>query len=170
MIAKAQAVGPGILRANFVDLILWRHAEAQDWEEGCNDMERALTTRGEKHAARMAVWLDRQLPEGARILSSPARRTEQTVLALGRKFKLREELGPGGAPQELLALARWPEGKSTVLLVGHQPALGQTIAQLLAIAEPQVAVRKGAVWWLRCREREGVLQTTLVAVQQPEML
>ena len=153
-----------------MDLVLWRHAEALDWEEGCNDMERALTARGEKQAARMAVWLDRQLPDGVRILASPARRTEQTVLALGRKFKLREELGPGGTADELLALARWPQGKATILVVGHQPTLGQTIARLLRIPESECPVRKGAVWWLRCRERDEMQQTTLVAVQSPDML
>ena len=77
-----------------MDLIFWRHAEAEDWTEGCDDMQRSLTSRGEKQAKRMAAWLDRQLPEGTRIVCSPARRCEQTVLALGRKYKLRTELSP----------------------------------------------------------------------------
>ena len=81
-----------------MDLVLWRHAEAQDWEEGCNDAARKLTSRGEKQAARMAAWLDRQLPEGTRILVSPARRAEQTAQALGRKYKLRPELAPPKDP------------------------------------------------------------------------
>ncbi|MFN3367706.1 MAG: hypothetical protein ACK411_15055, partial [Exiguobacterium mexicanum] len=38
------------------------------------------------------------MPEGARIFSSPASRCEQTAMALGRKFKLREELLPEGDP------------------------------------------------------------------------
>ena len=153
-----------------MDIVLWRHAEAAEWTDGCNDLERSLTTRGEKQAARMAVWLDRHLPEGVRILCSPARRTEQTVLALGRKYKLREELGPGGTPSELLGLARWPDGRATVLVVGHQPTLGQTIAQLLRLPEPDCQIRKGAVWWLRAREREGKLQTVVVTVQSPDTL
>ncbi len=57
-----------------MDLILWRHAEAEDEADGQHDLERALTPRGEKQAARMAAWLDRHLPEGASILCSPARR------------------------------------------------------------------------------------------------
>ncbi|MEQ1658387.1 MAG: histidine phosphatase family protein, partial [Hylemonella sp.] len=65
-----------------MDLLLWRHAEAHEAQPGGDDLVRALTPRGEKQAARMAGWLDRQLPEGARILVSPARRTEQTALAL----------------------------------------------------------------------------------------
>jgi phosphohistidine phosphatase len=153
-----------------MDLILWRHAEAEDWVEGCNDLERSLTTRGEKQAARMASWLDRQLPEGARILASPARRTEQTVLALGRKYKLRNELAPDGTPAQLLELVQWPTGRQTFLLVSHQPLLGQVIAQLLGLQESECSVRKGAVWWLRKRSREGHSQTVVVTVQSPETL
>ncbi len=71
-----------------MDLVLWRHAEAQELVEGGDDLARILTSRGEKQAARMASWLDRQLPESTRILVSPARRTEQTAIALGRKYKI----------------------------------------------------------------------------------
>ena len=47
-----------------------------------------LTPRGEKHAQRMAQWVDQQLPEGVRILCSPAVRAEQTVQPLKRKYKV----------------------------------------------------------------------------------
>ena len=118
----------------------------------------------------MAAWLDRQLPDGARILVSPARRTEQTAQALGRKYKLREELSPNATVDQLLQLVQWPEGKGVVLLVGHQPVLGQTIARLLAIHGSECSVKKGAVWWLRHRLRDGASQTTLVSVQSPDAL
>ncbi|MGA0570793.1 SixA phosphatase family protein [Variovorax sp. VNK109] len=153
-----------------MDLILWRHAEAEEWKEGCNDLERSLTSRGEKQAARMSQWLDRQLPEGVRILCSPARRTEQTVLALGRKYKLRNELAPDGTVEQLLELVQWPSSRQTFLVVGHQPLLGQTISQLVGLKEEECTVRKGAVWWLRLRERAGVQQTVVVTVQSPELL
>lgn len=153
-----------------MDLVLWRHAEAQDWVPGCNDLERSLTPRGEKQAARMASWLDRQLPEGTRVLVSPARRTEQTALALGRKYKLRDEIAPDGSVDQLLELVQWPQAKGTTLIVGHQPMLGQVIAQLLGMQASECAVRKGAVWWLRHRQREGAAQTVLLTVQSPEVL
>lgn len=153
-----------------MDLILWRHAEAEETEDGRDDLARVLTARGEKQAARMAAWLDRQLPEGLRVLASPARRTEQTANALGRKFKMRAELLPGAMPQDLLDLAQWPRARGTVLIVGHQPVLGQTIAQLLGLQTPECAVRKGSVWWLRQRQRLEESQTVLITVQSPEFL
>jgi len=53
-------------------------------------------------------------------------------------------------------------------LVGHQPVIGQAIARLLNGQGGSRAVRKGAVWWLRTRERDGHGQTVVVAVQSPE--
>ena len=157
-----------------MDLILWRHAEAEDWPENDpqarSDLERKLTPRGEKQAARMAEWLDRQLPGSARVVVSPARRCDQTALALGRKFKIRTELAPGTTPVELLELVQWPLSKAPMLVIGHQPTLGQTIAVLLGLQESDCAIKKGAVWWLRTRERDGQLQTVVVTVQSPEML
>ncbi len=153
-----------------MDLILWRHAEAEDHVDGRDDMKRSLTARGEKQAARIAAWLDRLLPDGARILSSPALRCEQTVMAMGRKYKTREELSPDATVADLLEAAQWPDARQAVLLVGHQPVLGETIAQLLGLQHGSCAVRKGAVWWLRTRERDGHSQTVVVAVQSPDVV
>jgi phosphohistidine phosphatase len=153
-----------------MDLIIWRHAEAEDEREGLDDLQRALTQRGEKQAARMAVWLDQHLPENARILCSPALRCEQTVLPLGRKYKLRDELAPDTSADRLLEAADWPHARQAVLVVGHQPTLGQAVAMLLGFESGDCPIRKGAVWWLRTRERDGHQQTVVLVVQSPDML
>jgi len=153
-----------------MDLILWRHAEAIDLELVGDDMARGLTPRGEKQAARMAAWLDRQLPDGAKVLVSPALRAEQTAKALERKFKICPALAPLASVEQLLELVQWPNGKGCVVVVGHQPTLGQTIARLLNLNDSDCAVKKGAVWWLRYREREESAQTVIVTVQSPEVL
>lgn len=118
----------------------------------------------------MAAWLDRQLPSGTVVLSSPAVRAEQTAAALGRKFKLNEALAPDNDPSALLTLAQWPVAKHPVVVVGHQPALGRVVAKLLGLAEEDCAIKKGALWWLRHRVRDGVAQTVVVTVQTPELL
>jgi phosphohistidine phosphatase len=153
-----------------MDLILWRHAEAVEGLDADDDMSRMLTPRGEKQAARMAIWLDRQLPDSARIWVSPARRTEQTAHALGRKFRFSPALSPMGSSAQLLELVQWPQGKGCVLVVGHQPTLGHTIASLLGLNASECAVKKGAIWWLRHREREAGAQTVVVTVQSPEVM
>ena len=151
-----------------MDLILWRHAEAFDAEDGDEDLERALSARGERQAARMATWLNQHLPATTRILVSPARRAQQTAAALERKVKTIEALAPTGTVPALLACARWPDAKEPVMVIGHQPTLGLVAAYLLAgVAQPW-SVKKGAVWWLRRRDRDTGDQTVLVTVRGPE--
>ncbi len=158
-----------------MDLILWRHADAEIAGEGEDDLSRQLTVKGEKQAVRMAAWLDRHLPEGARILVSPARRTEQTAKALNRKYKLRDELVPDSSAEEVLTLIKWdlekgPQGKGPILLVGHQPYLGEIAARLLGMQEHSCAIRKGAVWWLRSRVREEYSEILLLNVINPDFI
>ena len=85
-----------------MDLIIWRHAEAHEAAPDEDDMQRALTTRGRKQAERMAAWLDAQLPQGTRVLSSPAVRAEQTVKALGRKYEVCVALSPEASVADVL--------------------------------------------------------------------
>lgn len=153
-----------------MDLIFWRHAEAEDEYLGQDDLQRALTPRGEKQAARMAQWLDLFLPGNTRILCSPALRCEQTVLPLGRKYKLRDELAPEQDAQQMLQVADWPDSRQATLVIGHQPMLGLAIAGLIGLNAGNCPVRKGAVWWLRTRERDGHSQTIVLTVQAPELL
>ncbi|MBI5255712.1 MAG: phosphohistidine phosphatase SixA [Burkholderiales bacterium] len=157
-----------------MDLILWRHAEAREAEDGEDDLARPLTSRGIKQAQRMAEWLNRFLPESTRVLVSPALRTRQTADALGRKYRTLDALAPGASASQLLAAARWPDSREPVLVVGHQPTLGQTAAYLMAGADalqaPAWGVRKGAAWWLRHRVRDAVPEVVLVSVRTPEKL
>ena len=103
-------------------------------------------------------------------IASPSQRTQQTAAALGRKLRLRYELLPEAPASAVLALAGWPDGRGPVVIVGHQPTLGQVVAQLLELPEGECPMRKGAIWWLRQRERGGRLQTVIVTVQTPELV
>jgi phosphohistidine phosphatase len=153
-----------------MDLILWRHAEALEAREVEDDLNRSLTAKGERQAHRMAAWINRHLPASARVLASPARRTQQTAAALDRKIKTVAELAPDGTVEGLLHAVRWPDAREPVLVVGHQPTLGLAAAYLLAAQAQPWPVRKGALWWLRGRERDGVLQVVLHAVVSPELV
>jgi phosphohistidine phosphatase len=153
-----------------MDLILWRHADAEETGVERADLERDLTARGERQAARMARWLHQQLPHGVRILASPARRAQLTAMALDRKFRTVEELAPGASPETILAAAGWPDAKHAVLIVGHQPYLGQAAALVLTGKAADWSVRKAAVWWLRQRERDGAQACALHCVQSPETI
>lgn len=153
-----------------MDLILWRHAEAHDPKPDQDDLARALTGKGERQAERMAGWLNRLLPSSTRVLASPARRTQQTVAALERKFRTVDALAPDQGVEALLHAARWPDAREPVLVVGHQPTLGLAAGWLLTHQVTPWVLRKGAVLWLRGREREGEQQVLLHAAMSPELL
>ena len=140
-----------------MDLILWRHAEAEIRREGQSDLERALTSKGERQAQRMADWLNHHLTESTRVLVSPAVRCQQTATKLGRKFRTVKGLGPEASVDDLLRLAHWPQASEPVLVIGHQPTLGTACARLLCGQEQPWHVKKASVWWLRQRQRETEL-------------
>jgi len=154
-----------------MELLLWRHCEA---EPGEPDLGRALTGKGEKQARRMAAWLHAHLPDSARILVSPARRSQQTAQALAelapRKLKTVDALAPGASVEQVLQAVRWPDAKSVVVVVGHQPTLGWLASRLLAGTENDWPIKKGGVWWFSSRDRDGDEQVVLRAVLSPDLL
>ncbi|HUL55464.1 MAG TPA: phosphohistidine phosphatase SixA [Usitatibacter sp.] len=152
-----------------MELILWRHAEAEDHAAG-GDSARALTKKGVKQAERMAAWLDARLDADWRVLVSPAKRALQTAKPLDRAFEVSEAIGTGTTPGALLEAAGWPHGKRSVLVVGHQPTLGEVAAELLGSGEGGLSVRKGSIWWFASRHRDGGQETLLKAVLAPEQL
>ena len=153
-----------------MDLILWRHAEAVEQHGTIVDLDRPLTPKGERQAQRMAEWLNQRLAHSTRILVSPALRCQQTAKALGRKFKTLPELAPDGNGEALLKAARWPDASEPVLIVGHQPTLGLVASYLLSDQPQGWTIKKGAVWWVRGRQREDRAQVILQAVQSPDCL
>ncbi|TCV90793.1 phosphohistidine phosphatase SixA [Sulfurirhabdus autotrophica] len=150
-----------------MDLILWRHADAED---GFPDTTRKLTEKGEKHAQLVAQWLKPRLPNNLSVLVSPAKRALQTADALTSKYEIRKELAPGADVATVLAAAGWPSAKGAVIIVGHQPTLARAAAFLLSGEEADWSMKKGSIWWLSNRIRQGEKQTILRAVISPEFL
>src|SRR5262245_45983024 len=150
-----------------MDLILWRHAEA---EEGANDLARELTPKGERQAARVAEWLLQRLPSRFALISSPAVRAQQTAQALGIPVKTAKDIAPGAAVSAILEAAGWPDHKGTVVLVGHQPDLGHAAAFLVSGGQLEVAIKKGGLWWLNDRAREDGAKIVVRAVVSPDLL
>ena len=150
-----------------MELILWRHADADD---GAADSERKLTAKGIKQARRMAKWLKPRLPEDTVILASPAKRAQQTARALTSDFKTVAEVGTSGSPESLLRGIGWPKLEGNVVVVGHQPTLGETAALLLTGRKEQWGIKKGALIWLARREHDADPRTHLRAAISPDLL
>jgi len=151
-----------------MELILWRHAEAED-PGPKGDLARTLTKRGRKQAERMAEWLRPRLEGEWRIVASPAARAVQTVTPLGLDYEVRPAIDPSRSASDLLREVGWPQA-GKVLAVGHNPTFGEVAAQLLGGAEGEVPFRKGAIWWFVTRQRDGRTETVLKVVLDPETL
>ena len=176
-------------------IILWRHAEAKDIFDGNDavkidiaqsDMQRALTQKGRRQAANMAMWLNPQLPKATLLLCSPALRAFQTAEALqdvnkSCKINISQALKPGASLNAVLASIAKTNSCDSLVLVGHQPWLGQLAAHLLGLFEQghtkELAIKKGAIWWLRLdktqdKTREEAMSARYIihTVQIPSLL
>ena len=152
-----------------MQLILWRHAEAED-ANGKDDLARSLTKKGHRQAERMAKWLKPRLGADWRILVSPSKRTLQTVAPLDREYAVENALAPGTSAKDVLKAAGWPGNPHDVVVVGHQPTLGEVASILFLGEEGGTAIRKGAIWWFESRTTGGKMNAVLKAVLSPDLL
>jgi phosphohistidine phosphatase len=122
-----------------MNFYLMRHgiAVAADDPGVIQDQERPLTSNGVKRMRRVARGLRRLGIKFDGILTSPLVRARQTAdivaAALGMESRLEEitELAPESSVEHLIfALTRYQD-RDHLLLVGHQPLLGQTLASLI---------------------------------------
>lgn len=150
-----------------MELILWRHAEA---EGGAPDQARKLTPKGVKQAKRMAEWLKKRLPKGTIVLASPARRTQETARQLAEKFETSEDIGTGASVVSILRAAGWPKRDGVVVVVGHQPTLGEAAALVLTGRKADWGIKKGAIFWIATRERDGGQRAYLRGVISPDLI
>ncbi len=151
-----------------MDLILWRHAEAEEGDGILPDNKRRLTARGEKQSKQVARWLRQHLPRRRKVLVSPAERTQQTAHALDLPYEIEPRLGTGASAIDVLTAAGWPHQSGAVLIIGHQPTLGRVAALLLGGEEADWSIKKGGIWWFSRRARDNEKQTVLRAVLNPD--
>lgn len=139
-----------------MELILWRHADA---ENGADDMARRLTDKGRRQAAAMAKWLRAHLPKNYTVVASPAIRAQETAEALGAKIATDITLAPGASVADITGAAQRYSG--LVIIVGHQPDLGRAAATL-AGASGEWHVEKGAIVWFSGGHLKALLPSELL--------
>lgn len=119
------------------ELLILRHAKSA-WDTGApSDFERPLAPRGLKAAPRMGRWLAEQGLVPDYVVSSPAERARQTVIAVCAELGL----GPddihwdrriyGGWARTLIDVLReTPATAQRVLIAGHNPGLEDLVESL----------------------------------------
>jgi len=155
------------------NLIIWRHAEAEDHSVGCLDTDRKLTKKGQKDAEKMAKWLNVHLPSNTKVLCSPAKRCLETAIFLqqlnNHELNVADFLSADSTVENIANNVINDDSAKTLLIVGHQPNLGLLIAKLLGMNENSCVVKKCTVWWLKQRHSNGAMQTYLFTVQHPAL-
>ncbi|MBC7946090.1 MAG: histidine phosphatase family protein [Burkholderiales bacterium] len=150
-----------------MDIILWRHAEAAP---GFPDHDRVLTEKGAHDAGRMARWLRPRLPGSSTVLVSPARRAQQTAAALTSEYATDAGIGTSASVEIMRDTVLKPLPVAAVIVVSHQPTLGQLAAQLLSGQLLDWSMKPGAICWLTYYERAGAGKAELRAMMSPEFL
>ncbi|MDO5638491.1 MAG: histidine phosphatase family protein [Neisseria sp.] len=153
-----------------MNLILWRHAEA---EYGPPDLERALTNKGHDQARIMAAWLQRHLPAPYRLWASEAQRSRQTAACLGSHMQVFPALNPDIDARSLPQLLEHIGSDDTVVIVGHQPWLGELSAFLLNEnweGGTYWSYKKGGFWWFQVKHSDGRFYAKLKAALTPAVL
>lgn len=159
-----------------INLFIWRHAEAVD---SSPDLARPLTAKGQRDAAKVAKALSKKLDEKSCIVASPSVRTRETAeLLIGRvslQLAIDQRLAPGADVDDVLSvleetISSCADDDPTIVLVGHQPWIGQLARRLLTDTVGDLSVKKAAAWWLVRRSRDGSTEWTMRSVLDPDLV
>lgn len=117
-------------------LIIMRHGKAEQMEYGLDDYDRQLTDRGRRNSMDMGKYIAAKFGTPEMILSSSARRTEETAkqAAMGINFPSEkiifdEALYLTSASRIIRTLAKTDNLIASCLLIGHNPGLTDLVNQ-----------------------------------------
>jgi phosphohistidine phosphatase len=118
-------------------IMLLRHAKSSHDDSSLKDFDRPLAKRGKRDVPRLGAFAQTVKALPGHIVSSPAERAKQTtehfVEIAGLDANLiawNENLYYGGARDYLSVIQQAPENVDTVLLVGHNPLMEETVSLL----------------------------------------
>jgi len=160
-----------------MQLILWRHAEAEEFNPLLSifkDSERQLTPKGHAQAEKTAFWIKQHLQSPLRVIASPAQRTQQTASYLQCAVETEPRIGVSKDPENFFEVITeyaqvFGDKENTLILVSHQPMLGMVAAHLMTGQWLTWRMKKGQLWWFSL-PRGDKKQARLDAVMAPEWI
>ncbi len=159
-------------------LYIVRHAIAvARGTAGIKDNDRALTEEGIEKMKRAAAGLFALDYIPNLILSSPLIRAKQTAEILLEAFagkiplKIIPALAPTGNRADLYAEIRNHRKLESLMLVGHQPSLGEIAGEIAwGSSENYVEFKKGGVCAIDLESLGGIPQGTIISLLTPSIL
>ncbi|WP_414039252.1 SixA phosphatase family protein [Acidithiobacillus sp. M4-SHS-6] len=146
-----------------MNLLLVRHAEAEDAAVSGSDFARKLTPHGRQTAADVARALRHCLSGSVLLWSSPLLRTRETADYIAQAFKTPVDRYHDAIPAgDLNALSRdWQalaEPPETLIVVGHQPHLGIWTTRITRISLPMKKASVTGIYLPKADHLKGELQ------------
>lgn len=133
-----------------MEILVVRHAQAEDDSLSGRDEDRTLTDKGRIQSRDLGRHLKKinQVPQ--LILTSPRVRARDTAILLseaaGSPPPLEEgALNCGARPKNIVDLLSNYQKFERVAIVGHQPDLGYLVEWWLGAGDGRIRVRKGSV-------------------------
>jgi phosphohistidine phosphatase len=123
-------------------LLLLRHAKSSWDDPTLRDIDRPLKKRGVKAARRIGEFMRKRRVRPELVLSSPSRRTVQTVeivvdaAGLDLEPRYDERIYQAGSAALLEIVSQLEDSVSGVLLVGHNPGLEDLLERLTNEVQP----------------------------------
>jgi len=146
-----------------------RHAQAIERPAELPDEYRNLTCRGRKRFRQVAASLKKIGVDPDFIITSPKVRAVQTaeILAETLRFsgevRISADLATGPDISALGNLLKTVEESREIVIIGHEPGLGDTVRELLKLSTP-CNLTKGSVVTLKISIKQSVLTAELTGV------
>jgi len=159
-------------------LYIVRHAIAVDrGTPGIKDEDRALTEEGREKMKRASAGLRSLGYIPGLLLTSPLLRARQTAdilleeLGKGIDFETTPALSPSATRQELYRVIGLHSKRNSLMLVGHQPSLGEIAGEIVfGSSEHFIDLKKGGVCAIELESVRGTPKGSMVALLTPSIL
>jgi phosphohistidine phosphatase len=161
-----------------MNLYLVRHGDATpvEGQDAAADEERPLSAKGFEQARSLASGLQRLGVALDAIVTSPLRRAAQTAEELRRllgtprrEVEQIDELAPGQSSKKLAKQLLKLEGEH-ILVVGHEPDLGEHTAWLMGSKQARLKFAKGGIACVACDAAPQKGAGTLLWLLTPQWL
>lgn len=154
---------------------LLRHGIAENRRPGRSDAERKLTEEGRDKLRRVLSQAKEAVGVPALILTSPLVRAVETaeiaaeVLGYRGAIQETEALAPSSAPPAVWKELRSRAEITSILLVGHEPLLGETAGYLLGAPRVAIDFKKGALMRIELDDLAGMPRGVLEWLLTPRL-
>ncbi len=139
-----------------MDLFILRHGEAgRSSPAARDDSKRTLTIDGEKEIKYISKGIKELGIEFDYVFTSPLLRARQTAVLVSKTVTIKnqikelDELKPEGNKLQLYHKLSNLRQDSSILVVGHEPYLGELIAETISNGECRIDLKKGGLARIR---------------------